>query len=471
MSTLAPSPQWSAPPVAPAQRAGQAGWAGQRTRNWTTPRRLQVQLFLGWLLVLAFTLVTVIGVREMRAAIATIGQTAAPNVFTTQAIRATLSDLDANAAIDLLAAPKGSRVARDGFDGGRTFLSHRLLDAATHIAPGTSERKSLDTLADDAIAYEELVTQARDASRQSPADGAYLFSQATTLLHGEMLPAAAALTASSAQTVERVYGEQMRLLVAVAVLLVLSGGGLLLVLIGTQAYLAMHMRRILNLPLLLATVLLIALAAHLAVTLMAAERDLRVAKEDAYNSLTVLTKTHAVAADARGDENLALLDRANAAAYEASFGDKMRQIADKPVDAPLIDAATRGDIRFGGYLATELRNVTFPSEGQAALDTLRGFGQYQTTHAQIMMLVKQGRYAEATALTTGTGIDQAGGVFDTFDRALSRAVYINQNAFDSAISRSANVLRYEDLLTVVAAVLIAGLMGVGFQSRLREYAV
>jgi len=436
MSTLAPSPQWSAPPAASAQRVGRAG---QRTRNWTTPRRLQVQLFLGWLLVLAFTLVTVIGVREMRAAIATIGQTAAPNVFTTQAIRATLSDLDANAAIDLLAAPKGSRVARDGFDGGRTFLSHRLLDAATHIAPGTAERKSLDTLADDAIAYEELVTQARDASRQSPADGAYLFSQATTLLHGEMLPAAAALTASSAQTVERVYSEQMRLLVAVAVLL--------------------------------ATVLLIALAAHLAVTLMAAERDLRVAKEDAYNSLTVLTKTHAVAADARGDENLALLDRANAAAYEASFGDKMRQIADKPVDAPLIDAATRGDIRFGGYLATELRNVTFPSEGQAALDTLRGFGQYQTTHAQIMMLVKQGRYAEATALTTGTGIDQAGGVFDTFDRALSRAVYINQNAFDSAISRSANVLRYEDLLTVVAAVLIAGLMGVGFQSRLREYAV
>ena len=439
MSTLAPSPQRSAPPAAPAQRAGQAGQAGQRTRNWTTPRRLQVQLFLGWLLVLAFTLVTVIGVREMRAAIATIGQTAAPNVFTTQAIRATLSDLDANAAIDLLAAPKGSRVARDGFDGGRTFLSHRLLDAATHIAPGTSERKSLDTLADNAIAYEELVTQARDASRQSPADGAYLFSQATTLLHGEMLPAAAALTASSAQTVERVYSEQMRLLVAVAVLL--------------------------------ATVLLIALAAHLAVTLMAAERDLRVAKEDAYNSLTVLTKTHAVAADARGDENLALLDRANAAAYEANFGDKMRQIADKPVDAPLIDAATRGDIRFGGYLATELRNVTFPSEGQAALDTLRGFGQYQTTHAQIMLLVKQGRYAEATALTTGTGIDQAGGVFDTFDRALSRAVYINQNAFDSAISRSANVLRYEDLLTVVAAVLIAGLMGVGFQSRLREYAV
>lgn len=439
MSTLAPSPQWSAPPAASAQRVGRAGRAGQRTRNWTTPRRLQVQLFLGWLLVLAFTLVTVIGVREMRAAIATIGQTAAPNVFTTQAIRATLSDLDANAAIDLLAAPKGSRVARDGFDGGRTFLSHRLLDAATHIAPGTAERKSLDTLADDAIAYEELVTQARDASRQSPADGAYLFSQATTLLHGEMLPAAAALTASSAQTVERVYSEQMRLLVAVAVLL--------------------------------ATVLLIALAAHLAVTLMAAERDLRVAKEDAYNSLTVLTKTHAVAADARGDENLALLDRANAAAYEASFGDKMRQIADKPVDAPLIDAATRGDIRFGGYLATELRNVTFPSEGQAALDTLRGFGQYQTTHAQIMMLVKQGRYAEATALTTGTGIDQAGGVFDTFDRALSRAVYINQNAFDSAISRSANVLRYEDLLTVVAAVLIAGLMGVGFQSRLREYAV
>ena len=436
MSTLAPSPQWSAPPAASAQRVGQVGL---RTPNWTTPGRLQVRLFLGWLLVLAFTLVTVIGVREMRAAIATIGQTAAPNVFTTQAIRATLSDLDANAAIDLLAAPKGSRVARDGFDGGRTFLSHRLLDAATHIAPGTAERKSLDTLADDAIAYEELVTQARDASRQSPADGAYLFSQATTLLHGEMLPAAAALTASSAQTVERVYSEQMRLLVAVAVLL--------------------------------ATVLLIALAAHLAVTLMAAERDLRVAKEDAYNSLTVLTKTHAVAADARGDENLALLDRANAAAYEASFGDKMRQIADKPVDAPLIDAATRGDIRFGGYLATELRNVTFPSEGQAALDTLRGFGQYQTTHAQIMLLVKQGRYAEATALTTGTGIDQAGGVFDTFDRALSRAVYINQNAFDSAISRSANVLRYEDLLTVVAAVLIAGLMGVGFQSRLREYAV
>ncbi len=241
-------------------------------------------------------------------------------------------------------------------------------------------------------------------------------------------------------------------------------------LVSTQAFLAVRMRRIVNVPLLLATILLLALAAQLATTTVAAERDLRIAKNDAYNSLAVLTKARAAAADARGDESLTLLDRANAARYEASFADKTRQIADRPIDAPLLDAATRGDIQFGGYLADELRNVTFPAERGTALDTLRAFGQYQATHARITLLRQGGRDAEATALTTGTGIDQAGGIFDTFDRALSRTLYINQTAFDAAIARSTYRLGNEDLLAVAAAVLIAGLIGVGVQLRLREYA-
>jgi len=462
MSVLAPSPRLS---VAPRRVAV------SRTRGWTTPRRLQMRLLLGWLLTLVLALVAVIGVREVRGAVATIGKDAAPNVFTAQLIRATLSDLDTNAAIDLLAAPKGSRVARDAYEGDRTFLSHRLLDAGAHLAPGAGERQALDTIGDDLITYEELVARARATSQQSPTDGAYLFGQATTLLHGEMLPAADALTARNAAIVERVYRDHRRLVAVVAALLVLVGVALLLLLVSTQAYLAVRMRRILNVPLLLATALLIALAAQLATTVVAAERDLRVAREDAYNSLAVLTRARAAATDARGDESLMLLDRANAARYEASFGEKTRQVADRPLTLPVVDAASRGDIQFSGYLADELRNVTFPAERETALDALRGFGQYQAVHGRITLLVQGGKYAEATALTTGTGVDQAGGIFDTFDRALSRTLYINQTAFDAAIGRSAQVLHYEDLLAVGAAALITALMGVGFQLRLREYAV
>ena len=460
MRALAPSPRLSATP----QRVA------ARSRSWTTPRHLRVRLALGWLLVLLLVLLTVVGVRQMRAALTTIGEDAAPNVFTAQLIRATLSDLDANAATDLLAAPKGSRVARDAYEGDRTFLSHRLLDAAAHTPPGSAERKTLDTIADDLITYQETVARARDASQQSSADGAYLFQQATDLLHNEMLPAADALTASNATTVERVYRDHKRLVAAVAALLVTGGVALLLLLVNTQTYLAMRMRRVLNLPLLLATVLLIALAAQLATAVTATERDLRIAKEDAYNSLAVLTRAHAAAADARGDESLTLLDRANATRYEASFAEKTRLIADQPITATVIDAATRGDIRFGGYLADELRNTTFPAERETALDTLRAFGQYQAVHARITQLMAAGKYADAAALTTGAQEDQAGGVFDTFDRALSRVVYINQTAFDAAIARSARGLRYEDLLAVGAAVLLAGLIGLGVQLRLREYA-
>lgn len=86
-----------------------------------------------------------------------------------------------------------------------------------------------------------------------------------------MLPAADALTASNAAIVERIYRDHRRLIAVIAALLVLIGVALLILLVSTQAYLAVRMRRIVNVPLLLATALLIALAAQL-VLVAAAKR-------------------------------------------------------------------------------------------------------------------------------------------------------------------------------------------------------
>ena len=155
-----------------------------------------------------------------------------------------------------------------------------------------------------------------------------------------------------------------------------------------QLFLARRYRRIVNPALAAATVLAVAFTAVAAVRLDAASSDLTVAKHDAFDSILALTQARAVSYDANADESRYLVDPGRAAPYQQAFLGASQQLAAvgqasiASYDAALaadINAYTRdsSDVRFGGYLGAEFRNITFPGERAAAVTTLLAYQRYE----------------------------------------------------------------------------------------------
>ena len=97
-------------------------------------------------------------------------------------------------------------------------------------------------------------------------------------------------------------------------------------LLGTQVFLAVRFRRLVNPALAAATVLAVGLAIAGAVQLGAQAGNLKVAKQDAFDSILALTQARAVSYDANADETRFLVDPGRAAAYQDAFLRKSQEL-------------------------------------------------------------------------------------------------------------------------------------------------
>ena len=81
---------------------------------------------------------------------------------------------------------------------------------------------------------------------------------------------------------------------------------------------------------------------------------------------------------------------------------------------------------FQGYLAAELRNITFPGEREAAVEMLKTFARYIALDGEIRRLENQGDHAAAVTLCIGYAPGQSNWAFARFDEALGKTLDINQ---------------------------------------------
>ena len=75
---------------------------------------------------------------------------------------------------------------------------------------------------------------------------------------------------------------------------------------------------------------------------------------------------------------------------------------------------------YKGYFAAEMRNLTYPGEGEAALAVIRAFAAYDRLDATIRALERGGKHAEAIELCIGLGAEKSNAAFDRFDKAKDR---------------------------------------------------
>ena len=444
----------AAPQRRPATRAATA------CPQWPTPLRLRIQQFVIWGFAALLFIAGEGTLGRARSAMKTIGRDSAPSIIAAQEINSALADLDANAANYLIGNAQHRAEALRAYEKRRVQATTRLVDAAQNITYGDAERQPILTMIEELGRYLEIVSESRYRMDMGDWRGANeTYGTATSLMHGKILFAALQLDNANRSYMDQEYVEQKRASSGAEGVAVVIGGILITMLVSLQIFLFRRMRRVFNVPLVLATALAIFFTADLVHGFGAARDSLKVAKEDAFESIHLLWRARAIAFDANGDESRFLMDRATAPVLEASFAGHVADLTDSP----------ENETPAHGLFADELHNITFDGEKQAAVEMTRAFRAYYRIDRRIRKLESSGKHEAAVELCIGSGADESNAAFDRFDEALAKVITINRTEFDRVVEEGDGTLRRAEWLDPAIAIAIALLTWLGVRTRLREY--
>lgn len=422
--------------------------------NWktkfTTPQILRWGLYLVWGVSLLALGTANEALRMQRDAIETIGKNTAPSVLTAQRIKDSLADLDANAANELLVKPGENPQAAKDYRERQEKLSKLLALAAENITEGDAERQQIRTLILSLGDYITQIERARLANERGDSRGLLeAYRKAANILDSILMPAAEQLQNVNLESLDRAYISQ-KSRSANLLFLAVIGNLLPLVVLGLlQLFLYHRMRRNLNPYLLGATLCAIVFFFYITNALTAASYHLKVAKEDAFNSLLPLRQARAIAYSANADESRYLLDREFAAQHERNFVEKTAKIVVIPGNLNFESLATelkQSNVKdvagFSGLFAEEFANITFGGERDAAVEMLSAFGVYVNIDKQIRSLANSGKKAEAIALCTGNKPGQSNWAFAQFLKEHKDVIDINLAAFTTNLDRGFQSVGY-----------------------------
>jgi hypothetical protein len=248
---------------------------------------------------------------------------------------------------------------------------------------------------------------------------------------------------------------------------------LFVLLLYTQRFLRRRFHRRRNPRLLLATVLLLAVGASTFLGAVQADRSIRTVEDQTYTRLLHLWNARALLYDANGNESLWLIQResgnAGAGLAEQAFLTETAQLVDRPLTDALLQDAQRGQVRFGGMLADELRASTTDQERAGAMRVLALYRTFIDVDAAVRAQAAAGRSPEAIALALGTDQKQLVFAFADVDWYLGLAIQRLQSQFDSAITSAERVLAVMAGIELLPALVIVALGFWALRPRIEEF--
>lgn len=397
-------------------------------RDYPTPALLRLLVTLTVLAVVVFTTVATGQLLGARAALAeTAGHVAQLNLL--EDVRTELLRADAAAVLRLLEDPQDPARPdyRQSLDRARVLL----IDAAE---AQSADRDLLVAVNRDLDEYAALLERARAAQARPESQDALL--AAGDQLRTVVTPVLDDLVAANAQ---RVFDGAGRFPLVV----VITGALSLALLIGLTVVTMLRFRRVVNLGLAGALVLVGVSAAVAIGTLSFAQNQARSALAYDIATLRATAAARGHAYDARAQEALVVLTRPGTDTLERSW-------------AAAADAA-----------ATAVGRVP---ERATEQELSEAWSDYEDSHARVREAVSTGQWDEARGLATGEESDSAGARFDVFDSLVSEAMTTSADN-----SRLRLLAPRPDLVVAATVTALTGLAAIGcafagIRPRLREYA-
>jgi hypothetical protein len=456
-------------------------------KKLTTPQLIRSGLYIVWGAGLLLLTTTILGIQEQRNAIKTVGKDTVPSIITAQRLKDGMAGMDAFAASEFLVPSSNTQSSfleplQKDVDGATIqsyneryrSVTERLIAAAKNITYD-EEREPIQTMQLGIGEYVAKIQQARDAhARRDQAGTLAAYLSAIEILDKTLLPAADRLDQANLKVLDRTYGEQRFASARSLFLIAIMTLGLTGILVMLQLFLSQRTRRTFNPFLLSATAIALLFLVHTIGSLLSASNHLKVAKEDAFDSMHVLRQARALAYGANADESRYLLDVRNAATHEQAFFNKLNQIAAPPIGQTFeqIILLAQQDTKLTGltgFLGEELSNITFPGERQAVIDNLSTLSQYLQIDKQIRQLQQSGKYREAISLCVGDNPGESNWAFNQLRKSNQKTYDLNDKAFTDAINQGTQDLEGFEVKSTIVTITIALLVLLGVMPRLKEY--
>jgi hypothetical protein len=479
--------------------------------RWPTPRLLKAHLAAVLVLALLLLVVGEGTLAKARATLRTIGKDTAPSIVAAQEIQMHLADLDAAAATTLVGAAQVEEIearhadslksggapwaaseyadaasaaaqqleaAAQLFELRRASVTRRLVDASQNITYGDTEKVPVVAIFDGLQRFVGLVTEARARTARGDLRGAReQYRLATDLLHVHMLPAAQALDDANKNEMNTMYVESGQATAGSEGIAVVVGLLLVVALLMTQVFAYRRFRRLTSPALLLATVIAVAFTGYLVQKFGVARADLKIAKEDAFESIHLLTRARALALDAKGDQRRWLFEEGRgqeAADLDRHFRTLVASLSTQPDFPPAAESAAASSdgaksLPFAGIFADVFANVTFRGEREAALDMAREFASFHRADTSVRARAAKGTAADLAAARL-IALGEGNNAFELFDASAQRVQLLNEDVFEKILGEADRGLKSAEIWDPGLAIAIALLAWLGLRPRLREYA-
>ncbi len=414
-----------------------------RERASTTPGRLVVLASLLLLGAVCFGVVALVADQARSRATQAARVQAEPLLVKAATLYTALSDANATATTTFLSGGLEPPARRARYVADLGLSTNALAGLSQQGADSVLARTAARQITQQVPVYTGLVEAARANNRQGFPVGAAYLRQASTLLTATILPEANRLYAAEARSLSDHYGVGTSLLPVIA--LAVAACVALILLIVAQAQLSRISHRTINVPLAVATVLLVVIAVWTLAALISEKSSLTTARRNS-DAVEVLSASRVLASRAQGDQSLTLANRGSDEIDPADFKQVMAAMSPH-----------------GGLLALAAPTGVTASAANR-LDA--AFAAYSAESGQVAGLINQGEIPQAIARASSTPAIAAA---DRLSGDLASQVNAAQARFAAAASSAASALSglaiAIPLLTVLAAVLAL----FGIRQRLEEY--
>jgi hypothetical protein len=413
----------------------------------TTPARLRAASVLLVLAVLVVGTVAALTTSSRADAARAVGLHDAPAVAAAENLYRALADADASASTSHLRAGLEPPSLRRRYE-------DDLRAAGKHLALVASEADALhlggavQTISRRLPVYAGLVESARANNRQGFTVGAAYLRQASAMMRDDVLPAAATVFERSAARLDDEFSDGTK--TSDRVFLIVAAAIAIALLLAVQVYLLRRMRRVVNLPLVFATTLVVALLVVVLVRFQTADAALVDAQHHGSDEVAVLSATRILALRAHNDDNLVLIERGGGAQYVDDYETISARIGDDNGHHGLLDRAGAIAGQQGSQRIAVLRSVF--------VKTIRA-------HAQVRALDDGGDYEGAVALAVS---DEADAVAD-FDRLVASEIDLARAELDRHASEARGGFDGLSVGIPVLVIALVALVLIGLQRRIEEY--
>jgi hypothetical protein len=450
---------------------------------------------------------------RLRTATAEIGDGTKPAVVLAEKLSVTLADM--NSQITDSSLGNGQSWSRYLEDVDAAVASLQQADHVVHDDAANSEHAVQSLLR----SYYQLVggssITSPDIFVANPQLSMTTTLWASRLMRGEIITQAQKEAALATDKMTNAYAAFSRHSGASPAYTLLPVVLLLILLVAAQVFLTRRTRRLINVPLLLATVAVGGFVGWFAYVLETGRTDVMTAKEDAFNDLQALYRAKVTAYLMKADESMWLFELRKArfeqqglrAYYAGSFGDSARQLVDvahvaeypaaivedaafaDPIDHTALDgiqaslatavqfydqgrvaAAAKAAPQIPGVLGIELQR--FAADGadwKSAAEAVSYLLRYLDVDRQVRTIALTESRDKAVQLSFSNGEGGANWAFSRMAAALDRMIDAENTVFDNKIATATWKLSTLPPLLVVVLVFAVLLSSWGLWQRYREY--